>query len=283
MSHDTEPTAQRAGETPNQSRLDRYLSVGATVAERYWLPVWAVLVFAFLFAPIVILILFSFEQGTFSSLPWNGFTTQWYSEMLSDNRLIQSTFNSLQVAANVTVAATILGTLGAIALVRGQFRRKGLFRAIIIAPMTIPGLILGIALLIWFNVIGMNTSLLTVMLGQLVFVTPFVVITVSARLRGFDPELEEAARDLGASKWQTYRRVTLPLLMPGIVSGALFAFTLSFDDFLIAFFTSGPNNTLPIYIWSKIQHGTDPVINAISAMVLLFSITLIVISQLISR
>jgi spermidine/putrescine transport system permease protein len=135
-----------------------------------------------------------------------------------------------------------------------------------------------VALLNWFNYIGISTSLKTVMIGQLVFVTPFVLITVTSRLRGFDPAMEEAARDLGASRWQAYRRVTLPILMPGIVSGALFAFTLSFDDFLIAFFTSGVKNTLPIYIWSKIQHGTSPVINAISTLVLLFSISLVLIS-----
>ena len=283
MSHDTETATGRTGEESLQSNVKQFLTVLGDIAERYWLPVWTVLVFAFLYAPIVILIIFSFEQGTFSALPWDGFTTEWYSAMLNDDRLIRATFNSLQVGVNVTVAATILGTLGAIALVRGEFRRKGLFRAIVIAPMTIPGLILGIALLIWFDILGISRSLMTVMLGQLVFVTPFVVITVSARLRGFDAELEEAARDLGASRWQTYRHVTLPLLMPGIISGALFAFTLSFDDFLIAFFTSGVENTLPIYIWSKIQHGTDPVINAISAMVLLFSITLIVASELIRR
>jgi spermidine/putrescine transport system permease protein len=261
------------------STFEQRLKPVLDVAERYWLPVWTLSVFVFLYAPIIVLIVFSFEKGTFSSLPWSGFTTEWYAQMADDTRLIQSAMNSLYVGAVVTTCATILGTLGAIALVRADFRGKGLFRAIIIAPMTIPALILGIALLLWFNYLGFNTSLLTVMIGQLVFVTPFVVITVSARLRGFDAELEEAARDLGASKWQTYRRVTLPLLMPGIVSGALFAFTLSFDDFLIAFFTSGVENTLPIYIWSKIQHGTNPVINAISTMVLLFSIALIIVSE----
>ncbi|WP_280536240.1 ABC transporter permease [Halopenitus sp. POP-27] len=282
MSVDTDTATERAGsseESPIGAAINRVLNaVGSS-----WMSVWALLVFAFLYAPIAVLILFSFEQGTFSGFPWDGFTMQWYTQMVNDDRLIQSTLNSLYVGAFVTVGATVLGTLGAIALVRGSFRRKGLFRALVIAPMTIPGLILGIALLLWFNVLGFNTSLRTVMLGQLVFVTPFVVITVSARLRGFDPELEEAARDLGASKWQTYRRVTLPILMPGIISGALFAFTLSFDDFLIAFFTSGVQNTLPIYIWSKVQHGTDPVINAISAMVLLFSISLIVASELLRQ
>ncbi|SEH43024.1 spermidine/putrescine transport system permease protein [Halopenitus malekzadehii] len=280
MSVDATPSdGTAAEESAGQSPMNTVLNA----VSGYWMPVWAILVFGFLYAPIAVLILFSFEQGTFSGFPWDGFTMQWYVQMVNDDRLIQSTLNSLYVGAFVTTGATILGTLGAIALVRGSFRRKGLFRALVIAPMTIPGLILGIALLLWFNMIGFNTSLRTVMLGQLVFVTPFVLITVSARLRGFDPELEEAARDLGASKWQTYRRVTLPILMPGIISGALFAFTLSFDDFLIAFFTSGVENTLPIYIWSKVQHGTDPVINAISAMVLLFSISLIVVSELLRQ
>jgi|AntDeeMetageno50_2_1112565.scaffolds.fasta_scaffold00549_6 spermidine/putrescine transport system permease protein len=283
MSLDNKTSIDQTNTNQTMSIIKRYLNVLGDTAEQYWLPVWTFLVFAFLYAPIFILILFSFEKGTFSVLPWNGFTLNWYQEMVTDRRLIQATFNSLQIGVVVTAGATVLGTLGAIALVRGSFRRKGLFRAIIIAPMTIPGLILGIALLIWFNVLGFSRSLLTVMIGQLVFVTPFVLITVSARLRGFDPELEEAARDLGATKWQTYRRVTLPLLMPGIISGALFAFTLSFDDFLIAFFTSGVENTLPIFIWSKIQHGTDPVVNAISTMVLLFSISIVVIAELIRR
>ncbi|WP_254533548.1 ABC transporter permease [Natrinema gelatinilyticum] len=275
----TETSETNAGGEARTAPVNSILAV----AEQYWLPIWSVLVFSFLYAPIAVLILFSFEKGTFSSIPWDGFTTHWYAEMASDTRLIRATMNSLYVGIAVTFGATTLGTLGAIALVRSDFRGKGLYRALVIAPMTIPGLILGIALLLWFNFLNINTSLLTVMIGQLVFVTPFVLITVSARLRGFDPELEEAARDLGASKWQTYRRVTLPILMPGIVSGALFAFTLSFDDFLIAFFTSGVQNTLPIYIWSKVQHGTDPVINAISTMVLLFSIGLIVASELIRR
>lgn len=283
MSLDNKTPANQPNENKTASKLKQLLSTVGNTAEQYWLPVWTTLVFAFLYAPIFILILFSFEDGTFSTLPWNGFTLQWYQEMVSDRRLIQATINSLQIGVVVTGIATILGTLGAIALVRGDFRRKGLFRAIIITPMTIPGLILGIALLIWFNILGLSRTLLTVIIGQLVFVTPFVLITVSARLRGFDPELEEAARDLGATKWQMYRRVTLPILMPGIISGALFAFTLSFDDFLIAFFTSGVENTLPVFIWSKIQHGTDPVVNAISTMVLLFSITIVVVAELIRR
>lgn len=248
--------------------------------ERHWIKVWAGAVFLFLYAPIIVLIAFSFEKGTFSTLPWSGFTFEWYQQLLNNSRLISSALNSLYVGGVVTVVATVLGTLGAIALVRHDFKLSDAYRALVIAPMTVPGLILGVGLLMWFKYVGLSTSLKTVMMGQLVFVTPFVLITVSSRLQGFDPELEEAARDLGASKWETYRRVTLPLLMPGIVSGGLFAFTLSFDDFLIAFFTSGVKNTLPIFIWSKIQHGTSPVINAISTIVLLLSISLIVVSEM---
>lgn len=250
------------------------------IAEQYWIKIWAAGVFLFLYAPIIVLIAFSFEEGTFSTLPWSGSTLKWYGQLLNNSRLISSALNSLYVGSVVTVVATVLGTLGAIALVRHDFTLSKAYRALVIAPMTVPGLILGVGLLIWFKYVGFSTSLKTVMMGQLVFVTPFVLITVSSRLQGFDPELEEAARDLGASKWETYRRVTLPLLMPGIVSGALFAFTLSFDDFLIAFFTSGVQNTLPIFIWSKIQHGTSPVINAISTIVLLLSISLIVVSEM---
>jgi len=259
----------------DQSTVSRLFEV----LDENWIKFWTGLVFLFLYAPIIVLFVFSFEQGTFSTLPWEGFTLQWYDELLADDRVVSSMMNSLYVGSVVTVVATTLGTLGAVALVRYDFRLKKGYRALVIAPMTIPGLILGVALLMWFNLIGFTTNLKTVMIGQLVFVTPFVLITVSSRLQGFDTNLEEAARDLGASRFQVYRRVTLPLLMPGIVSGALFAFTLSFDDFLIAFFTSGVQNTLPIYIWSKIQHGTSPVINAISTVVLVFSILLVVLSE----
>jgi spermidine/putrescine transport system permease protein len=266
-----------------QSEHDQGLSFSVAGAvrfvERNWIRVWTALVFAFLYAPIVVLIVFSFEKGNFSTLPWSGFTLEWYQRLATNAQLFRSAMNSIYVGVVVTAIGTVLGTLGAIALVRHEFKLQSLYRVLVIAPMTVPGLILGIALLNWFKYLGFSTTLKTVMVGQLVFVTPFVLITVTSRLRGFDPELEEAARDLGASKWTTYRRVTLPILMPGIVSGALFAFTLSFDDFLIAFFTSGVKNTLPIFIWSKIQHGTNPVINAISTIVLLFSITLILVSQ----
>ena len=246
--------------------------------DQHWIQLWSALVFLFLYAPIIALIAFSFEKGTFSTVPWSGFTLVWYEQLISDSRLISSAINSLYIGVVVTTVATVLGTLGAVTLVRYDFKLKSIYRLLVIAPMTVPGLILGVALLNWFKYLGFSTTLKTVMIGQLVFVTPFVLITVTSRLRGFDPALEEAARDLGASKWETYRRVTLPVLMPGIVSGALFAFTLSFDDFLIAFFTSGVKNTLPIYIWSKIQHGTSPVINAISTIVLLFSISLVMLS-----
>lgn len=265
-----------------QSEHEQGLSFSARTMigaiEGNWIRVWALLVFLFLYAPIIVLIVFSFEKGTFSTVPWDGFTLQWYEELSTDSRLISAAMNSLYVGAIVTTLATVLGTLGAVTLVRHDFRFKSAYRLLVIAPMTVPGLILGVALLNWFQYLGFTTSLRTVMIGQLVFVTPFVLITVTSRLRGFDPAMEEAARDLGASKWQTYRRITLPILMPGIVSGALFAFTLSFDDFLIAFFTSGVENTLPIYIWSRIQHGTSPAINAISTVVLLFSMLLVLVS-----
>lgn len=248
--------------------------------ERNWLRFWTAAVLIFLYMPIVIVVVFSFEQGAFSTLPWSGFTLEWYRELLSDSAAISSIYNSAIVAVAVTAIATVLGTLGAIALVRHEFPLKRGYRALVIAPMTVPGLILGIALALTFSYLEVSRSLRTVIVGQLVFITPFVLVTVSARLRGYDPTLEEAARDLGASKLTIYKRVTLPLLAPGIISGALFAFTLSWDDFLIAFFTSGAQDTLPVYIFSTIQRSQTPVINAISAVALLVSILLIGFSLL---
>lgn len=251
--------------------------------ERSWLRIWAAAVVLFLYAPIVIVVLFSFEQGAFSTLPWNGFTLEWYRALLDDSAALSSIYNSAIVAVVVTVVGTILGTLGAVALVRNDFRFKQGYRALVIAPMTVPGLILGIALALTFSYLNIGRSLQTIMIGQLVFVTPFVLVTVSARLRGYDPTLEEAARDLGAGKLTVYKRITLPLMAPGIISGALFAFTLSWDDFLIAFFTSGAQDTLPVYIFSTIQRAQSPIINAISTLALLVSIVLIGASLLLRK
>ena len=254
------------------------LSKAFEIVEQNWLRLWTILVVVFLYTPIVVIVLFSFEAGSFSGLPWDGFTLGWYRTLMNTGSAINSIMNSLYVALFVTTLGTLLGTLGAIALVRHEFRFKQSYRMLVIAPMTIPGLILGVALLMMFNYLEVSPSLQTVIIGQLVFVVPFVLVTVSSRMAGFDPTLEEAARDLGASKWTTYRKVTLPLLAPGIISGGLFAFTLSFDDFLIAFFTSGVRNTLPVYIFSTIQRAQSPVINAISTIALLISMTLIGIS-----
>ncbi|GAD51851.1 spermidine Putrescine ABC transporter permease component potC [Halarchaeum acidiphilum MH1-52-1] len=251
--------------------------------EGGWLGGWTALVYVFLYTPIVVIVAFSFEKGEFSTLPWTGFTLHWYSKLFATDIAMNAIYNSLYVAVVVAVVGTALGTLGAVGYVRYDFRGKRLFDGLITTPMTVPGLILGIALLIWFHLIGLNTSLNTVIIGQLVFVVPFVVVTVSSSLRQFDVELEEAARDLGASRWTTYRRVTFPLILPGIISGMLFAFSLSFDDFLIAFFTSGVQNTLPIYIFSKIGRGVTPVLNAISTLALVVSFLLVFSTELIQR
>jgi spermidine/putrescine transport system permease protein len=256
---------------------DTLQSIGRRV-EGNWLAVWTLAVVLFLYSPIIVIVVFSFEKGAFSNFPWDGFTLRWYRELLTSSSALRSIYNSVYVALFVTALGTVLGTLGAIALVRHEFRFKSVYRALVIAPMTIPGLILGVALLMMFNYLSVTRTLQTVIVGQLVFVVPFVLVTVSSRMRGFDPALEEAARDLGASRWTTYRRVTLPLLAPGIVSGALFAFTLSFDDFLIAFFTSGAQNTLPVFIFSTIQRSQTPIINSISTVALVVSMTLIAIS-----
>lgn len=247
--------------------------------EHNWLRLWTLLVLLFLYTPIIVIVVFSFEKSAFSTLPWSGFTLKWYHQLANSSQAINSILNSVYVALIVTAIGTLLGTLGAIALVRHSFRGKTIYRALVMAPMTIPGLILGVALLMMFNYLSVTRTLQTVIVGQLVFVTPFVLVTVSSRLRGFDPILEEAARDLGASRWTTYRRVTLPLLAPGIISGGLFAFTLSFDDFLIAFFTSGAENTLPVFIFSQVQRNTSPVVNAISAVALVVSIVIVAASR----
>ena len=186
MSTENSPSSNESG-----------FSKAVRFVEKRWIRLWSLLVILFLYAPIVVIVLFSFERGAFSSFPWDGFTLEWYRTLLETPSAINATFNSLFVAVFVTFFGTILGTFGAIALVRHEFRLKEAYRMLVIAPMTIPGLILGVALLMMFNYLEISRSLRTVIIGQLVFVVPFVLVTVSSRLAGFDPTLEEAARAFG--------------------------------------------------------------------------------------
>ena len=230
-------------------------------------------IMAFLYIPIAFLILFSFEQADTPGLPITGLTLRWYGEMLRDSAIHTAVFNSIEVAAVVTLLATIIGTMVAFPLVRGGIRFPGTARLLFTMPIMIPGVLIGIGLLIFFRrVLDLHLGLNTVIAGHLVFTTPFVVLIVAARLQGFDRRLEWAAADLGANSRQTLRLIVLPLIAPAIIAGALLSVTLSIDEFVITFFTIGPQLTLPLYIYTQIKFGVTPEVNAVATVILVVTL-----------
>jgi spermidine/putrescine transport system permease protein len=253
----------------------------------------SILTFVFLYAPIVILVIFSFTSDSFG-VRWTGFTLKWYEQLFQDERLIGATLNTLQVALVSTLVSTIIGTLMALAIERYQFRWRAGLDALLYLPIVIPEVVMALALLAFFafslglfeNLTGrqMNMSIVTVTISHIAFSISFVVVVVRASLKGFDRRLEEAAQDLGANEWQTFWRVTFPLILPGIIGGALLAFTISLDDFIISYFTTGPGTSLlPVEVYGKVRRGVTPEINAVSTLMLLFSMALVFLSQYFQR
>ena len=243
----------------------------------------AVGLFLFLYIPIVILIIYSFNESSQIGL-WTGFSLRWYGELLRNESVLDALKLSLWVAVWSTLISTILGTLTALALERHRFWGKVTYDAILYLPIIIPDIVMALSTLLFFVVLGVALSRYTILIAHVAFNISFVAIVVRARLADMSSTLEEAAADLGANEWQTFRRVTLPLLMPGIVSGALLAFTLSLDDFVITFFVAGPGSTtLPVRVYSMIRFGLTPEVNAVSTLMFLGSTLLVVISLLIQR
>jgi len=228
----------------------------------------AVVVFLFLYLPIAVLIAFSFNASRLNVV-WEGFTTGWYVEMARDAQILRSARNSLVVASLTTLIATPLGTVTAFALARYRFRGKQLLEGLLYIPIILPEIVMGISLLAFFSLVGIRLGIATVVVSHITFCAAFVTVVVRARLHGMDPVLERAAMDLGANAWRTFWKVTLPLVSPGILAGALIAFTLSLDDVIIAFFTTGPGaTTLPLYVLSMVRLGVSPKVNALSAAML---------------
>jgi len=236
------------------------------------------LLLAFLYLPIAIMALMSFNASPFYQLPLE-WTTHWYSELAGNDQLLTATWNSLRIAVLTTVIATILGTAAAIALYRYDFRSKRVFQLLLFPPIAIPWLITGTAMLIFFFGIGIGRGLHAILLGHVALALPYVIVVVSARLQTFAPELEEAARSLGASQWQVTRRVTLPWIMPGVIAGALFAFAVSFDQFVVSYFLATPGQgTLPVVIYAAIRKRFTPEINAVSTIIIVVSMGLMLVT-----
>jgi spermidine/putrescine transport system permease protein len=233
------------------------------------------LVYLFLYLPIAVLAAFSFNRAL-QTATWAGFTLSWYGQLLRDERLLQALRNSLIVAALATVLATAIGTLAALALDRRDLPARNATRGLLLLPVILPEVVLGAALLTFFGAVRLRLSLLTVLIAHVVFSISYVAVVVRARLAGLDPALPEAARDLGAGAWEVLRRVTLPLALPGIAAGALLVFTLSIDDYVITSFVAGVGaTTLPLHVYSMLKAGVTPEVNAVSTLLLAFTIALI--------
>ncbi len=244
--------------------------------RRPWL-VWTagVLTYLFLYVPLIIVVVYSFNDSRLNA-EWVGFTTHWYGELLRDEQMIEAAWNSLLIGVVASAVSTVLGTMAGYAMYRFRLR---LLPILVVMPIAIPEILMGVSLLIFFVMLNLTLGLVSIILSHIAFCVGFVAIVVRSRLSGMDESLIEAARDLGATPVQAFRLVTLPLIMPGIVAGALMAFTLSIDDFVITFFTAGVDSvTLPLQIYSMIKIAVTPEVNAVSTLLMLLTLVLIVIA-----
>ncbi|EMI4393100.1 spermidine/putrescine ABC transporter permease PotC [Vibrio parahaemolyticus] len=242
-----------------------------------------VLVYAFLYLPIIVLIVNSFNANKFG-MKWGGFTTKWYETLVNNDSLMQAAWHSLNVAVFSATAATIIGSLTAVALFRYSFKGKGAVNGMLFVVMMSPDIVMAISLLALFLVLGAQLGFFTLLIAHITFCLPFVVVTVYSRLNGFDVKMLEAAKDLGASEWVILKQIILPLAKPAVAAGWLLSFTLSLDDVIISSFVTGPTyEILPLKIYSMVKVGISPEVNALATVMLIVSLVLVVISQLLAR
>ena len=252
---------------------------------RHWpgLSFLAALFFAYVYLPIAILIALSFNENELVTI-WTGFSFDWYIKAAQNSDVIRAASNSLLIATIASLSATTLATLAAVRMARDRFRSQIAVNALVALPLTLPEIVTAVATLMLFATLGVTQGLTTVILAHTVFCIPFAYLPIRARLEGLDPQLIEAAGDLYASPARAFRRVTLPLMMPGILSGAVLAFIISLDDFVTTFFVGGAGSTtLPVYIFGLIRVGVSPEVNAISSIMLTISIALVSLSLLLGR
>jgi len=244
------------------------------------LAIFAFAYLIFLYGPVLFLPIFSFNDSIFVTFPLKGFTTKWYEQAFADEDMINALVASLQVGGIVAVVSTILGLFGAKAVTRYRMPGQSAAMALIMLPLFIPEIILGISLLILLNALGVELGLPSVIVGHVILCTPFAMAVLSSRLDGFDRSLEEASMDLGETPWMTFWRVTFPLAAPGIISSLLLTFIVSFDEFLLSFFLTNQQPTLPVYIWSQLRFPNKlPSVLAMGALILLASCILVVIAE----
>lgn len=244
-----------------------------------WLWVAGLLAYAFLYAPLVIVVVYSFNDSRLNA-EWVGFTFDWYRKLFGNEQMLQAAWNSLVIGLTASAVSTVLGTMAGYAMYRYKLR---LLPVMVLAPIAIPEILMGVSLLIFFVMLNLTLGMVSIVLAHIAFCVGFVAIVVRSRLAGMDESLTEAARDLGATPWQAFRLVTLPQIMPGVVAGALMAFTLSIDDFVITFFTAGVgSSTLPLQIYTMVKISVTPEVNAVSTLLMLLTLALILTASRLS-
>lgn len=269
--------------------VDRFKRVRSGLIDRYGgtaLGIEAILVYVFLYTPIAVMIALSFNDSRLA-IVWQGFTTEWYTALFSGETIARvnptvawtALQNSLLIAVVTVVVSTTFGTMLALSLNRYEFPGKSLLQGVTYMPLIIPSIVMGISLLLFFNLLGFTTGVGTAIIGHIAFDISYVTVIVLARLQSFDRTLEEAAKDLGAREFETFRWVTLPLIKPGIIAGALLGFAMSFDDFVVTFFIIGNENTLPIFFFGMVRQGISPGVNVIATAILVATFGFVALAQ----
>ena len=244
-----------------------------------WSWAMALAVFAFLYLPLIVVVVYSFNDSRLNA-EWVGFTLSWYGKLFHNEKMLIAARNSLLIGLTASAVSTVFGTMAGYAMYRFRMR---LLPLLVLAPIAIPEILMGVSLLIFFVLLNISLGMVSIILSHVAFCIGFVAIVVRSRLAGMDEGLTEAARDLGATPWQAFRLVTLPLIMPGVIAGALMAFTLSIDDFVITFFTAGVGSTtLPLQIYTMVKIAVTPEINAVSTLLMMLTLALILIASKLS-
>nr|WP_309101193.1 ABC transporter permease subunit [Fredinandcohnia onubensis] len=241
--------------------------------------IYGALIYSFLYLPILILIMFSFNKSKLNAV-WTGFTFEWYAKLWSNTEVLEAAKITIIVAIVSTIVSTILGTLVSVGLYKYHFKGKSMLDGMLYIPLVMSEIVMGIALLAFFSMVKMPLGIWTLIVSHITFCIPYVVVVVRARLKGFDRSVEEAAMDLGASEWQTFRLITLPIIGPAIVASALLSFTISLDDVIVSFFVAGPGSTtLPLQIFSMVRYGVTPEINALSTLMLVVTLGAVIVGE----
>lgn len=241
---------------------------------------FAAAVYFFLYAPIVVMAIFSFNEGSVQSLPLQGFSTVWYERLFNDTAMLDALFFSAKVSLIAVAISCVAGTAFSLLFARVQMRGLSVLQALIALPFVMPGMVLGISLLLSLREIGIEPGLLAIVIGHVAFITPIIIFVVTQRLRALDPTLEQASKDLGAGPIRTFVNVIFPSIRTSLIAAALLGFTVSFDEIIVTFFLAGSEPTLPVHIWTLLRQGFSPAVNAVLTLIAVFSVLLITIATI---